>query len=539
MKLFLTALPALLLSFCIAAQPATDILHYRFSIELNDKSDTVYGTTHITFVAKNAGQTLILDLQGIGAKGKGMKLLKAVLPFTENGNDNAPLSKFTHLQNKLKIDALQPFRAGDTLQVMIQYKGIPDDGLIISKNMYGHRTFFGDNWPNRAHHWLPCKDEPGDKASFEFLITAPSHYQVVSNGIQVEETNLTGDKKFTHWREDIPLPTKVMVIGVADFAVQHAGFVNNCIPVSSWVFPENADKGFYDYSIGPEVLSFFDHYIGPYPYRKLANVQSRTMYGGMENAGAIFYYENSVTGRQTEEGLFAHEIVHQWFGDMATEKSFAHLWLSEGFATYLTHIYMESKYGTDSLAKRMQEDRMSVISFVKDSKRPVVDSTTNYMSLLNANSYQKGSWVLHMLRRELGDSVFHAAIRAYYEQYKGSNAETKDLQAVVERVSGKSLDVFFRQWLNRGVNPQLAISWKKDPMMEGLIISIEQVQKGLPFTIPLEMELEYEGNIKEIRRFDLDKASHSFLITGKGRLLKVRPDPNTSLLAEFNILTGK
>lgn len=218
-------------------------------------------------------------------------------------------------------------------------------------------------------------DQPGDKASFEFLVTAPEHYQVVSNGIQIEETSLSSHKKRTHWREDIPLPTKVMVIGVADFAVQHAGFVNNCIPVSSWVFPENADKGFYDYSIGTAVLAFFDQYIGPYPYRKLANVQSKTVYGGMENAGAIFYYENSVTGQRGEEGLFAHEIVHQWFGDMATEKSFAHLWLSEGFATYLTHIYMESKYGSDSLANRLKEDRLSVLGFVKESKRPVVDST--------------------------------------------------------------------------------------------------------------------------------------------------------------------
>lgn len=539
MKSFLTALPALLFTFCVASQPATDILHYQFALDLSDKHDTLYGTTKITLITRLPGNTVTLDLQGADAKGKGMKVIQAVLPFEENGNDNALLSPLAHQQNKLTVTSLKPFKAGDTVQLMVRYKGVPDNGMIISKNMYGHRTFFGDNWPNRAHHWLPCKDEPGDKASFEFLITAPSHYQVVSNGIQVEETNLTGDKKFTHWREDIPLPTKVMVIGVADFAVQHAGYVNNCIPVSSWVFPENADKGFFDYSIGPEVLSFFDRYIGPYPYRKLANVQSKTMYGGMENAGAIFYYENSVTGRRGEEGLFAHEIVHQWFGDMATEKSFAHLWLSEGFATYLTHIFMESKYGTDSLARRMQEDRQSVISFVKDSKRPVVDSTSNYMSLLNANSYQKGSWVLHMLRRELGDSVFHAAVRAYYEQYKGRNADTKDLQAVFERVSGRSLDVFFSQWLNRGVNPQLAISWKKDAMMDGLIITIEQVQKGLPFALSLEMELEYEGKIKEIRRFDLDKASHSFLITGKGRLLKVRPDPNTSMLAEFNILTGK
>jgi aminopeptidase N len=538
MKLSLTVLFAMLISGSVCAQINTDILHYRFAIELTDLTDTINGTAHVTLVTKTPGRSVTLDLQGLSTKGKGMIVTKSVFPFVENGNDNAPVSRFTHQQNKLTIDALQPFNAGDTLELLVQYKGIPENGLIISKNMYGHRTFFGDNWPNRAHHWIPCVDQPGDKASFEFLVTAPDHYQVVSNGMQIEETSLSSHKKLTHWREDIPLPTKVMVIGVADFAVQHAGFVNNCIPVSSWVFPENADKGFYDYRIGTEVLAFFDQYIGPYPYRKLANVQSKTVYGGMENAGAIFYYENSVTGQRSEEGLFAHEIVHQWFGDMATEKSFAHLWLSEGFATYLTHIYLESKYGTDSLHKRMQEDRLSVLSFVKESKRPVVDSTPNYLSLLNANSYQKGSWILHMLRRELGDSLFHTGVRRYYDQYKGGNAETRDLQAVFEKLSGKSLETFFRQWLFRGVNPQLAISWKKDPMMDGLIITIDQVQKGLPFEMALEMELHYEGNIKEVRRFDLSKATHSFLITGKGKLLNVIPDPNTSILAGFSILSG-
>ncbi len=539
MKLSLTALFALLFSGSITAQTKTDILHYRFAIELNDLSDTVFGSCQITLVTKTPGRSVTLDLQNLSTKGKGMIVGRTVFPYTVNGNDNAPDSRFTHQQNKLTIEALQPFNAGDTLQLLIQYKGIPEDGLIISKNSYGKRTFFADNWPNRAHHWIPCVDEPGDKATVEFIVTAPSQYQVVSNGIQVEETNLTVDKKRTHWREDVPLPTKVMVIGVASFAVQHAGFVNNCIPVSSWVFPENADKGFYDYSIGTDVLAFYDQYIGPYPYRKLANVQSKTIYGGMENAGAIFYYEQSVTGQQSEQGLFAHEIVHQWFGDMATEKSFAHLWLSEGFATYLTHIFMEHKYGTDSLSKRMKEDRASVLSFVKESKRPVVDSTPNYKSLLNANSYQKGGWVLHMLRREIGDSMFHAGVRAYYDLYKGRNAETKELQAVFEKISGKPLETFFNQWLYRGVNPHVQISWKEDPATDGLIITIDQVQKGRPFEMPLEMELHYEGNSKEVRRFDISKSSHSFLITGKGTLLKVIPDPGTSLLADFTILSGK
>lgn len=539
MKLSLTALLALLFSGSITAQTKTDILHYRFALELNDLNDTIVGSTRVTLITTAAGRSVTLDLQGVSPKGKGMIVGRTVFPYVANGNDNAPVSRFTHQQNKLTIEALQPFNAGDTLQLLIQYKGIPEDGLIISKNSYGKRTFFADNWPNRAHHWIPCVDEPGDKATVEFIVTAPSQYQVVSNGIQLEETNVTIDKKRTHWREDVPLPTKVMVIGVASFAVQHAGFVNNCIPVSSWVFPENADKGFYDYSIGTEVLAFYDQYIGPYPYRKLANVQSKTIYGGMENAGAIFYYEQSVTGQQSEQGLFAHEIVHQWFGDMATEKSFAHLWLSEGFATYLTHIFMEHKYGTDSLSKRMKEDRASVLSFVKKSKRPVVDSTPNYKSLLNANSYQKGGWVLHMLRREIGDSMFHAGVRAYYDLYKGRNAETKELQAVFERVSGKSLATFFNQWLYRGVNPQIQISWKNDPATDGLIITIDQVQKGGPFEMPLEMELNYEGNSKEVRRFDLSKSAHSFLITGKGTLLKVIPDPGTNLLADFTILSGK
>ncbi len=126
---------------------------------------------------------------------------------------------------------------------------------------------------------------------------------------------------------------------------------------NSWVYPENKKEGFYDYAVAKDILTYHINYIGPYPYKKLANVQSKTSFGGMENAGAIFYAENQLTVYRQEEELLSHEIVHQWFGDMATEKSFAHLWLSEGFATYLTHMYIESKYGTDSLNKEMRIDR--------------------------------------------------------------------------------------------------------------------------------------------------------------------------------------
>ena len=159
----------------------------------------------------------------------------------------------------------------------------------------------------------------------------------------------------THWKESEPLPTKVMVIGVADFAVDHTGDVGK-VPVYDYVFPESKEAGFKSYAVAREILLFYIKMFGPYAYEKLANVQSKTIFGGMENASAIFYFENSVTSKGIEE-LMAHEIAHQWFGDAASEKSFAHLWLSEGFATYMTNVYLENKYGIDTLKKRENADR--------------------------------------------------------------------------------------------------------------------------------------------------------------------------------------
>jgi len=507
------------------------VLHYKFAIELNDSNDSIKGLATITFLVTEPTSSVSFDLADKGQKKKGMNIVSVDFP-TRNALN--PLVE--HRNNKLLLTPYTGFKKGDTATVMINYEGIPSDGLIISKNQFGKRTFFGDNWPNRAHNWLPCVDDPADKASVEFIVTAPSHYQVISNGIQLEETNLPGNNKLTHWKEDVPLPTKVMVIGVADFAVQHAGFAGNCIPVSSWVYTENKKEGFYDYAIGKDILQWFINYIGPYAYPKLANVQSSTMFGGMENASAIFYADNTVNGERTEERLFAHEIVHQWFGNMATEKSFAHFWLSEGFATYLTHVYLESKYGTDSLNNRMQEDREAVLSFVKYAKRPVVDSTSDYMKLLNANSYQKGSWVLHMLRRQLGDSVFHKSIRDYYAQYAGKNAETKDLQKVFEHNSGKKLENFFQQWLHTPVNPQLEISWKYLPGNQKIELTVKQLQDAAPFELPLELALDMGKPRPKFEKIYISKKTETFILNTGSGLINIKTDPNTSLLFEAKLI---
>ena len=512
----LLLLPFLLFITVSAISQKIDVIHYDYQVEINDQNDSLFGKATITLITLQAFNQVILDLQSVNAKGKGM---------TVTGVTARDKVTYHHNNNFLFIDGA--YKANETLTFLIQYKGIPADGMVISKNKFGHRSFFADNWPNRAHHWIPCNDQPGDKATVRFSVTAPAHYQVISNGLQTEETSLANDKKLTVYEETHPIPTKVMVIGAADFAVNLAGMYNDCIPVTSWVFPENRKEGFYDYGEATGILSWLSNYIGPYPYKKLANVQSKTIFGGMENASAIFYFENSVTGKKEQETLLAHEIAHQWFGNTATEKTFAHLWLSEGFATYMTHLFVESKYGKDSLNKRMQGERNQVINFVNTSHRPVIDNTTDLMSLLNENSYQKGGWVLHMLRRELGDSVFKRSIRTYYASYAWKNAETRDLQKIFETVSGKNLQQFFDQWLTRDYNPKFKLSWQYLVKEQALNITVEQLTAE-PFSFPVEINT---GSKTE--KIMVNKKLESFRISSKNKIERVIVDPNTSLLAEF------
>ena len=516
---FLASYMALFSIYAYAQEPSIDVLHYQFQLTLSDASDSISGvaTIHIKFL-KTTDQFSI-DLKNI-SQGKGMYV---------TGITGA--KSFTHTNDKIIVTPDHKQKVGDSAHFTFSYKGIPADGLIIAKNKYGKRTFFSDNWPNRAHHWLPCVDDVGDKASVEFAITAPNQYQVVSNGIQTEETNLPKGYKLTRWNENVPLPTKIMVIGVAEFAVQLAGNVEG-IPVYSWVYPENKKDGFYDYAMATDILHWFIKNVGPYAYAKLANVQSKTIFGGMENASAIFYSEKSVTGHRDAEALIAHEIAHQWFGNMATEKSFAHLWLSEGFATYLTTLYMEQKYGEDTARFLREEDRQKVISYNMRSTVPVVDTATHdYMELLNANSYEKGGWILHMLRKQLGDSTFWKGIRQYYKTYTGKNADSQDLQNVFENVSGKQLDQFFHNWLYETDQPNININWNYNPVSKTLSIDILQTQKTI-FHFPLELQIKTrQGSV--LHTFQVEKQKHSFEIPVKNQPIEIIPDPGINLLATF------
>lgn len=497
-----------------------DVQHYRFELQLNDDNNTIKGTAAIAVKFTKQIDKVVFDLVKKQANGKGMTVIGV------KKNDQSV--SFTQDAQHILIDDAGTASTQNTY--IISYEGVPADGLIISTNKFGNRTFFGDNWPNRAHNWLPCNDHPSDKASVEFLVTAPDHYQVVSNGLQAEETNLTNHLKFTHYKEEALLATKVMTIGVADFAVNTAGVVN-CIPVQSWVYPEDRDKGFKAYATARSILPWLASHLGAYPYPKLANIQSKTVFGGLENAGAICYAENSVDDPLVE-GLLVHEISHQWFGNSASEKDWSHLWLSEGFVTYMTHVYHEEKYGLDSMNNRLRKDRQKIVAFSEQRFTPMSDASAadDLMQLLNTNSYEKGGWVLHMLRRKLGDSFFWKGIRTYYSTYAGSNANSDDVKNVFEKVSHQDLDMFFKQWVYTAGQPMLEVKWNYDKKKKGVKLVIKQQQENL-FTFPLDLVIDK----KIFKTIDIKDKITTVLIDDAVKPLLITLDPKVNLLFSASV----
>ena len=500
-----------------------DVIHYEFSIYLSDSYNLIRGEAKLRINHTGNTNEINLDLVNVNNEGNGMTVEQVFI-------DGNPVHWY-HNDNRLRIDLASMKVEGETSNLVIRYYGIPADGLVISRNRHGDRTFFADNWPDRARNWIPCVDHPSDKAFVDFIVYAPEKYKVVSNGYLYEESTLPEGVKLTHWKEEISIPTKVMVIGVAKFAVRLAGKIGGT-DIWSYVFPEDREAGFSDYSVAVDPFTWYSEQIGPYPYEKLANVQSKTMFGGMENASCIFYSEASVTGDNRAERLMAHEIAHQWFGNSVTEKDWHHIWLSEGFATYLTALYQGSREGETRLRAVMNMARRRVIGYHKQHPTPVVDTTiVDFMKLLSANSYQKGAWVLHMLRNEIGDELFWSGIQTYYARYRNRNALTSDFKNAMEEVSGRDLDNFFHQWLYLTGHPELKISWTYNNRREEIRVLVEQLQEGYIFEFPLEMQIsDQSGNRTETLM--VNQKVQSFSIRSAYNPYDLDPDPMVRLLFE-------
>jgi aminopeptidase N len=508
-------------------QTGVDVLHYAFQLALNDDNDEIIGEAviDVRFLLNGVGE-IALDLAS-ASYGKGM----TVSEVTSNG---ATLL-FKHQADRLAITLAAPSKANARQQFTVRYRGVPANGLRMLKNKFGERVFFSENWPNNARQWLPMIDHPYDKATSEFIITAPVKYQVVANGLLQEETDLGDGRRLTHWKQSVPIASWLNAIGVAQFSVHHDGLVRG-VPHQTWVYHQERE-------IGPkwfetksrQAMEFFSDRIGPYSYEKLANVEAAGFGGGTEHASAIFYGEKSILERP-DTGLIAHEIAHQWFGNSITEKDWDDVWLSEGFATYFTLLVSEHYEGRDAFVAGLQRSRETVFTLEKQLPGTAVlhNNLSDMKKVLNRLIYQKGGWTLHMLRGQIGTDTFWAGIRDYYQRYRNGSATTEDFRRVMEEHSGKDLSGFFRQWLARAGSPVVEGSWNYDAATKKIVIELLQTHPGEAYRLPLELGLMVDGvSQTRIEKIELTQKQQRFEIYADKEPSKVVLDPNTWTLMEF------
>ncbi len=535
----------MLLKALVAPTPMTDTypknlgidaLNYAYSIELSDTTDAIVGglAMDLRFVAAGV-RSVRLDLVNASAAlgGKGMTVSAVLM----NG---APVA-YTHRNDELLLPMSAAPAVNTRARIVVRYRGIPATGLKIGNNKYGDRTFFSDNWPDKGRHWLPSIDHPYDKATSEFIVTAPSHYQIVSNGLQIEMTDVPGTRRRTHWRNSVPIAPWLYVLGAARFAVQRVGEFDGK-SIETWVYPQDRDAGFADFATPTkDVLAFYSDYVGPFAYERLANIQSNSVSGGMEAASAILYSESSVTGTQSLRwrNVVIHEIAHQWFGNAVTESDWDDVWLSEGFATYFTLLYIEHAYGRDEFLQGLASSRRSVMAY--DSLHPnytiVHDNLKRMEDVTSSQTYQKGSWTLHMLRGVIGTAAFQRGIRNYYAHHFNGNATTAGFRRQMEEASGQDLGWFFEQWLYKPGRLTVAGTWTYDAQARQVRVELEQVQSGgALIRMPVEVGLYASGqSTPTIVRVEMNAKSHTFSFPYGTVPSDVRLDPHSWVLMDGSL----
>ncbi len=463
-------------------------VNYNVSLTLNDGlTEITSGRAEITIVSlKDTLSRIDLDFGD--------------MPVDSVTVDNQP-APYERSMGLLNIKLLKTVQRGSNLAIVILYHGKPKDGLVLTSDKAGRPSVVGDNWPNRVHHWIPCLDHPSAKATVTFSITAAARELVVANGKLERVENASSTTLTWIYTESVPIPPYCMIIAVGDFArIEPA--TQEVTPLTYYVPITDRDLSMQGFAPANPSLKFFSQTIAPYPYEKLALIIGATRFGGMENSSAIVFPSNLLDPRpqaplssvfKIREGLvdvIAHEIAHQWFGDSVTESTWSDLWLSEGFAEYFAGLFIQRYEGEPAFRRYMKQESETYLNYEKRTRTPIYDTETeDLFKLLNANNYQKGAWVLHMLRSELGDDKFFRGIRIYYDAHKNSVADTEDLRAAFEKASGQDLQSFFASWIYGAGHPRYELSWKWRSKAKKLSLVLKQLQTepAFPNALPVEI----------------------------------------------------
>jgi aminopeptidase N len=509
--------------------PVHDALHYDVTLVPSDTGTHLLSEVQTTWRLRSS-EPVEMELDSA------MRVIRVLV----DGKPETRLARTMYARSPGEIEVPHERKAGDTLSTRVRYRGLVRDGLVIGRNQYGDRTIFADNWPDRAHLWLASQDHPSDKATVAFHVQAPLDDQVIANGVLEKIDTLAYGHAVWHYRLDIPIPVYTMVIGIGRLSrtrLPEANCAVKCIPVSVWAYPRDSAYAVSDpFRRASQIVDYFSNLIGPFPYPGLAHVESSTRFGGMENATAIFYDEKRYGTRNLGEPVVAHETAHQWFGDAVTEADWHHLWLSEGFATYLAALWSRHADGDTAFRAGMAKAAQAIFES-KETDRPIIDpAQTDLLELLNSNNYQKGAWVLHQLRGLVGDSAFFAGLRRYYAVYRDSTALSADFARIMAEAGGKDLEWYFREALTQPGYPILDVRWKYGGKKLTLDISQTQKPEWGTYRMP-SLEILVDG--KPYRITVAGKQTRQVIEGVSQKPKKLEVDPNGWWLLKATVLRSK
>jgi aminopeptidase N len=394
----------------------------------------------------------------------------------------------------------------------------------------------GESITNR--YWVPCFDHPDEMQTTEIVCTVDEPNTVLSNGRLVEEKKNSDGTKTYHWLQDKPHVAYLMTLVVGEFFRKTEEWRGK--PVSYYVrhkFKDQIDNSFHNTRA---MLDYFSDKIGvEYPWDKYAQVCCYNFGGGMENTSATTLTESTLHDDRAHldddsDGLVAHELAHQWWGDLLTCRDWAHIWLNEGFASYFEALWDEKNLGQDEFSYNM--DRKAEAARNGGKEKPIVyydygDPDEQF----DSRAYPKGAWVLHMLRRKLGDEDFWKSINAYCKKFSHKTVETSDLRRAIEDVTGQSLGRFFHDWTERPGHPEVKVRYKWIAEDRMASVDVEQTQKDPAFYFPLTIAFTFGASDPPFRvTHEMTEKKDKFFIPLAKRPTMVRIDPDQAVLMELD-----
>src|SRR5580658_10513456 len=420
--------------------------------------------------------------------------------LTLDGKD----AKYTVTASDVVVPLNSPSKKGDTHEIFIRYEGSPKKGLY----------FVGPdkNYPNRpkevwtqgeaedTRYYIPIYDYPNDRTTSEMIMTVPSSWLTISNGSLVGVRDEADGTKTWDWKQTEPLSTYLISAVAGEFVEKKDTWRG--IPVRYVVPRGQEDTIDSTFSRTRQMLDLFSDKLGvPYPWAQYAQSSVNDFVeGGMENTSATTLTTRGLVApglapelRRGSDDLDSHELAHQWFGDLITCRDWANIWLNEGFATYFEHYWAEQRYGADEAAYEFWQDQTGW--FRQKRLYPVPIVTRNFTDSIEyaGNVYDKGGWVLKMLRTKLGDDDFFRGLHSYLETNRGQNVVTADLEKAIDHSTATNVDHFFHQWIWRAGAPKYEVGYTYDAAAHQVKLNVKQTQKveGAVdlFDMPVEIEI--------------------------------------------------